>query len=175
MLNPISIIANRTAAGRPLRVGLRALGGRAVWPMAGGNGGGAPPRAAGGCGVTNMKYHSATFGPDARTGASRSAKGRVRRARGRHTPTVQYTAQPCRSSHAHREDLDYEVACNAWKQRLPAAPDQSVYDEPSRRSILASSLYSICPELSSSSISKHFLMSDLPATKPRATIALPNS
>ena len=47
LLNPISIIVNRTAAGRPLRVGLRALGGRAVWPMAGGNGGGAPPRAPG--------------------------------------------------------------------------------------------------------------------------------
>ena len=92
---------------------------------------------------------------------------RVRRARSARRSGNNF-AQPYARQHsyAHRGHLHRVVV---------PAPDPSVHDEPSRRSILASSLYSICPELSSSSISKHFLMSDLPATKPRATIALPNS
>ena len=102
-----------------------------------------------------------------RSGVSRSTTGRVRRARSARRSGNNF-AQPYARQHsyAHRGHLHRVVV---------PAPDPSVHDEPSRRSILASSLYSICPELSSSSISKHFLMSDLPATKPRATIALPNS
>jgi len=70
--------------------------------------------------VTKMKVHSANFGPDARTGASKERKGpRAPRARSTHADWARHRTTLC-SSHAHRED--YEVACTAWKYRLPAAP-----------------------------------------------------